>query len=207
MILPVVLAALALAAPAAAHDGEVHATPEEAARHLRADGEPLPPVMPLPVEIEARFDLVDQTGARRTQDDFAGRPYALFFGYASCEAICSVALPRLAEAVDMLAEAGFELTPVLVTVDPDNDTPKAMAEALPRWHPRMVGLTGSDDALSAARAAFQASAEKVSELPDGTPIYAHGSFVYLVGPDGRALTLVPPILSAERMAEIFARYL
>jgi protein SCO1/2 len=183
---------LALAAPASAHDGP-HA-PAEAVT-----------AAPFPVTMRADFALVDQHGAPRTPADFAGGPWLLLFGYATCEAICSVALPRMAEAVDILAAQGVEATPVLITVDPARDTPAALAEAAPKLHPRLVALTGAEAALAAARRAFQVEASVVFEAPDG-PVFAHGSFVYLMRPDGTAATLMPPILAPERMAEIVAAH-
>lgn len=165
------------------------------------------PPAPLPIEIEVRFDLVDHTGRAVTEADYRGRPIAIFFGYASCEAICSVALPRLGAALDLLGEEAAGLAPLVITVDPGRDTVETMGPALARWHPRLVGLTGSEAALAAARAAFQVEAEVVTVDPAGDPIYAHGSFIYLAGPDGRVRTLLPPILAPERMAEIIAAHL
>ena len=60
---------------------------------------------------------------------------------------------------------------------------------------------------SDARAAFQVEAKKIFDDPAGNPVYAHGSFIYLIGPDGKVLTLLPPILAPERMAEIIRTYL
>ena len=194
------------AAPAAAHDASHAAMPAEAAMHVAAPAGPTAPPLPFPAEIRARFRLTDQTGREVTDADFAGRPMAIFFGYASCEAICSVALPRLGQALDLLGPMAAALAPILITVDPARDTPDAMAAALPRWHPRLIGLTGSEAALAEARAAFQVEAKEVFHGPEGA-VYAHGSFIYLVGPDGRVLTLLPPILGPERMAEVIARYL
>ena len=81
-----------------------------------------------------------------------------------------------------------------------------MAAALPRWHPRLIGLTGTEAALADARAAFQVEAREAFEGPEG-PVYAHGGFIYLVGPDGRVLTLLPPILGPERLAAVIAGHL
>ncbi|MDF2233077.1 SCO family protein [Albimonas sp. CAU 1670] len=188
---------------------------QETAAELRAAGlavrdeeaGAMPETAPLPFEIEPHFRLIDQTGREVTEADFAGKPYALFFGYVSCQSICSVVLPRIAGATNILLDAGLEVTPVVVTIDPARDTPQALAEALPQWHEKLVGLTGSEEDLQAIRDTFQVQMEKVAELPDGSPVYAHGSFVYLVGPDGKVLTLLPPIISPRRMAEVFASYL
>ena len=185
---------------AAAHDGVTHANTTEATAHQG-------PALPFPVTITPRFDLIDQTGRAVSQADFAGRPMAIFFGYANCEAICTVALPSMAAALDILGPEGDEIVAILITVDPVRDTPEAMAARLPEYHPRLIGLTGSEAALAEARAVFQIDAKQVTETPEGAPIYAHGSFIYLVGRDGIVKSLLPPILSPERMAELMRKYL
>lgn len=193
------VASFAATGPAAAHDGVVHRTPAEDAAGEAA-------ATPFPADIRAKFRLIDKTGREVTEADFAGRPMAIFFGYASCEAVCSVALPRLGQALDLLGEKSAALAPILITVDPARDTPEAMRGALPRWHPRLIGLTGSEAALAEARATFQVEAQEVFEGPEG-PVYAHGSFIYLLDGHGQLLTLLPPILGPERMAEVIAGYL
>jgi protein SCO1/2 len=205
-------APVALALSAYAHNGVIHKSAEEAAQHLAETMDEqapkdLGPALPFPVDITAEFDLIDQTGAPKTQADYLGKPTLIFFGYANCEAICSVALPRMAEALDLLGEEGGRIQPLLITVDPARDTPEAMREALPRYHPRLQGLTGSEEALAAARAAFQVEATEVGYDPLSGPIFAHGSFIYMLGEDGKVATLLPPILGPERMAEIVRKYL
>lgn len=203
------LMAAALASVSAAHDGVVHVTPGEAAAHAAAKPSPPLPegVAAFPTGIGGPYELIDQNGRRRTERDPEGRAQLIFFGYANCPSICGVALPRMTETADLLTEKGFAVRPILITVDPERDTPEAMRLALPKRHPRLIGLTGSDAALARARAAFQVEAKRLGEDPDGHPIYAHGSFVYLMDAEGGFLTLMPPVLGAERMAEIAAGYL
>ena len=206
MRLALALALVAGLVPAApAHDGATHPTTAEVAAHegTSATG----PALPFPIEIRPHFALIDPTGRAVTEADFAGRPMAIFFGYANCQAICSVALPSLAAALDLLGPEGAEIAPILITVDPARDTPAAMARRLAQYHPRLIGLTGSEAALAEARAVFQVEARQVAETPEGAPLYAHGSFIYLVGRDGVVKSLLPPILSPERIAELMRKYL
>ena len=201
---------VALAFPAYAHNGVVHGSSEEAAAHKTETGAEVgkpTPSLPFPVDIRAEFELINQDGQPVTQADYAGKPMAVFFGYANCEAICSVALPRLGAALDLLGDDVDALSPLLITVDPERDTPEKIGPALAKWHPRLRGLTGSEEALAEARKAFQVQSEKVFDDPEGNPIYSHGSFIYLIGGDGKVLTLLPPILGPERMAEIIKGYL
>lgn len=202
------LAAAVLVAAAnggAAHDGEVHDDKAEALKHL-SEAPVSGDATPFPADLGGPFALTDQTGARRTEADPEGRLQLVFFGYAQCPAICSVALPRMAEITDIAAEAGLAVRPVLITIDPARDTPEGMVAPLADLHPEMVGLTGSEAELAAVRDLFQIERKLVFEDPEFGPIYAHGSFIYLMDAAGALLTVIPPIISPDRGAEIVAKY-
>ncbi|MEL6978395.1 MAG: SCO family protein [Pseudomonadota bacterium] len=215
---------LASVGPAAAHNGVVHKNAAEAAAHraetdaaeraARAAAAPsgAPPSIAAPGGLfpdvfGGGYALIDQDGAPRTEADPDGRPQLVFFGYAGCEAICSVALPKVAAAAAALEADGVMATPVMITVDPEHDTPEAMKEALRALHPRFIGLTGSEAALAEAERAFQVTSKQVAVAEDGeSPIYAHGSFIYLVDGEGAFLTLMPPIQSVEWMVATIKGY-
>jgi len=165
------------------------------------------PATAFPIQLTAKFDLIDQTGTRRTEADFQGQTYALFFGYASCEAICSAVLPDIANAMDLLEAEGLSAEAVMISVDPARDTPSAMRDNLEKWHSRIIGLTGAPDALKMARDHFQVEVTKVGEDQDGAAIYAHGSMIYLIGPDGSLQTILPPVFSPDHLARIIRGYI
>lgn len=204
------LCAILLAGAASAHDGVVHGDAEEAARHRAETAPPLadePPPLPFPVAIGGAYELIDQTGAPRTEADPDGRLQLVFFGYANCPSICAVAMPTMAASVDALRAAGVDAVPVMITVDPERDRVETMAEPLAKFHPDFIGLTGSEEALAAARKAFHVEKSLVFEDPEYGPVYAHGSHIYLMDADGGFLTLLPPVLSPERIVEIAGTYL
>jgi len=187
-----------------AHDGVVHENLNEALKHQE---ETAPNTLGFPDVKGGDFDLIDHNGNKRTSKNPDGYFQMIFFGYANCKAICSVALPRMAAAVDILKDEDIKVTPLLITVDPERDTVENMKEALAYHHKDMVGLTGSEEALDVAYEAFNVQKSLVYEHPEEGPIYAHGSFIYLIGPDGDFKTLMPPILSPERMAEVAKGYI
>lgn len=195
-------AAALLSVSAAAHNGVKHDTEAEATAHRQLDGN----TPGFPSVKGGDYRLTDHRGNQRTSRDPAGRYQLLFFGYAKCKAICSVALPRMAEAVDRLLEQSITVTPILITVDPERDTVANLAAEVPKIHPRMIGLTGTDAALEAAYRAFQIERNVVFEHPEHGAVYAHGSYIFLLGPDGGFKTLLPPVLSPERIAEVVAGY-
>ncbi len=198
-------ACLVAASGAAAHEAHRAAGTSATGNEQVAPAEPA--VAPFPFDIRPRFNLIDHTGTARTQADYDGRAMVVFFGYASCEAICSVALPRLAGALDRLGPKAADVAPLFITVDPANDTPAVMAKALGDLHPALIGLTGGDAALAAARAPFQIDAKPVATAPDGSPIFAHGSFVYIFDSGGRLAHILPPTVAPEYLATMIRRQL
>jgi protein SCO1/2 len=206
----VTVLAVAGAGPALGHEkhkhGEAPAEAGEAPKVVEPSAQGAA-AEPFPVDIGGAFALVDHTGKSVTDADFRGRYMLVFFGYAQCDSICPVSLKRMTEAVDLLREPGERVQPILITVDPKNDTPEALAAHLPTIHPRLVGLTGKPEAIDAAMKSYKVNAKLMGQSWKGTPVISHGSYIYLMGPDGALLSILPPVLSSEAMAGIIARYL
>ena len=162
---------------------------------------------PFPVDIGGPYTLTDQYGQIRTQADPDGKAQLLFFGYANCLNICSAALPLMAQVVDALAEDGIAVTPVMITVAPDQDSVDTMGAPLAAHHADFIGLTGSAEALQTAYDAFHVEVEPLFQDPEHGWVYSHGSFVHLLDGEGALLTLLPPVLDVDQAAAIAARYL
>ncbi|MEP1585916.1 MAG: SCO family protein [Tateyamaria sp.] len=167
---------------------------------------PLAAQSPFPVDIGGPYELTDQFGDTRTQADPEGHAQLVFFGYANCLNICSAALPLMAEVVDVLAAEGITVTPVMITVAPDQDQVDTMGEPLAEIHSDFIGLTGDADALQVAYDAFSVEVEPLFQDPEYGWIYSHGSFVHLLDGYGETLTLLPPILDVEQAANIARTY-
>ena len=128
------------------------------------------------------FTLVDETGATVTEKDVITGPTLIYFGYTFCPDVCPLDNVRNAEAVDILGERGYEVTPVFISIDPERDTPEVMAEFTEVIHPRMIGLTGSAEQVKAASQAYRTYYRK----QDGDPEYYlvdHSTQTYLVFPE------------------------
>ncbi len=162
---------------------------------------------PFPVDLGGPYSLVTQHGDTRTEVDPGGNLQLIFFGYANCLNICSAALPLMAEVARDLEKDGHGVTPVLITIDPVQDTVETMDAPLADLHPDFVGLTGTEDALAEAYQAYNVEFEKLFEDPEYGWIYSHTGFVHLVDSQGEVLTLLPPILNSDQMAKIVRNYL
>lgn len=158
-------------------------------------------------DLGGAFVLTDNHGDTRTEVDPDGHHQLLFFGYANCQEICSAVFPTMASIVDIITAQGGDLRPVLVTVDPERDTVDTMSEALHVHHADFVGLTGDAAALQVAYDAYSVEFEELFVDPFYGTVFSHGSFIYLLDGDGAVLTLLPPVLGPEMMAQIISGYL
>ncbi len=127
------------------------------------------------------FELVNGQGATVTDAEVLTKPSLIYFGYTFCPDICPLDNVRNAEAVDILEERGIDVTPVFISVDPERDTPEVMADTAANLHPKMIGLTGSDEQVRTAARAYRVL---YSKQPSDDEFYLmnHTTFTYLMLP-------------------------
>jgi protein SCO1/2 len=154
------------------------------------------------------FSLVGTDGKPVTERDFRGRYMLIFFGFTHCPDICPAELQVIAQALDQLGDKAKRVVPIFITLDPERDTPEAMANYVKSFGGNFVGLTGSPEQIAAAAKAYRVSYSKV-ENNDSPGDYSvdHSALVYLMDPEGRYVTHFSYGLSAEQMAEKLGKLL
>ena len=150
-------------------------------------------------QIGGDWELVDQTGAVRTDDDFLGKPQLVYFGFSYCPDVCPASLSRMGAIADQVDPDGDDLHYLFITVDPERDTPEALAQYVTAepFAPGLVGLTGTPEQVDAAKEAFRVYAQKVED--DGSAadyLYDHSDFIYVLDEEGKFHDLISPDESA-----------
>lgn len=87
--------------------------------------------------------LTDHLGKKRTMSDFAGKVVVLFFGYTHCPDVCPTTMLELKNTMKLLGEKSNEVQVLFVTVDPARDTQAVLAQFVPSFDTRFIGLWGS----------------------------------------------------------------
>jgi protein SCO1/2 len=148
------------------------------------------------------FSLVGAGGKAVTDDDFRGRYMLVFFGFTHCPDICPAELQVIAQALDKLGDKGKRVVPVFISLDPERDTPEAMADYVKSFGPNFVGLTGSPEAIAAAAKAYRVAFAKV-ENKDSAGGYSvdHSALVYLMDPEGKYAAHFSYGTGADELAE------
>ncbi len=152
------------------------------------------------VTIGGPFSLVSQDGKAFTERDVAGKPFLVFFGFTHCPEICPTTLFELSEALRATGDRGKDLRALFISVDPERDTPEVLKQYLQSFDPRIVGLTGSDEAVKATVRAYKALATRVP-LKDGGYTMDHTSSVYVMDGKGRFLRTIDVKRPPEAVAK------
>lgn len=183
-----------------AHDGETHPKIKINVENTQDTQNELP------FKLGGEFKLIDQFGNVRTNVDELNRPQILFFGYANCHSICGVAMPTIAQAIDILEKDKMDVLPIMITVDPKGDTQKIMKEKLKEIHPKFVGLNGDEKIIKKVWKKFGVQSNKQFSNEENENTYSHGSFIFILGPKGEVQSIMPPVVTANRLAEIVKKY-
>ncbi|HEX2114277.1 MAG TPA: SCO family protein [Alphaproteobacteria bacterium] len=153
------------------------------------------------------FELIDHSGARRTDAAFRGKLTLIYFGYTYCPDICPTDLQEMVSVLDLLGADGAAVQPLFITIDPERDTPQHLAEYVQLLHPRLIGLTGEVSEIQKVARAYKAYYAKVIQPDPSSYLMEHSAFIYLVDADGRYLGFFPPGTTAERMAAVIRPHL
>ena len=128
--------------------------------------------------------LTDQFGEERSIKDFAGKVVVVFFGYTQCPDVCPTSMSELAEVKRSLGADGDKLQGIFVTVDPERDTPELLAQYVPAFDARFLGLYGTPEKIAEVAKEFRVFYRKSGDLA-GHYTIDHTAGTYVFGPDGR----------------------
>lgn len=135
---------------------------------LRVPAEPRSAfIYPAPVDLP-QFSLLDQNGAAVTASTFQGQWDLVFFGFTHCPDICPATLQILAAVKRQLETSNANSVPrvVLVSVDPERDTPELLAKYLDYFGEGNLGVTGELTEVSKFTSALGIYFEKQSAVDD-----------------------------------------
>lgn len=142
-------------------------------------------VFPEPAPVPA-FALVDHEGAPADGSVFEGRWNLVFFGFTHCPDVCPTTLQVLATAQGALRDRGLSPLPriVLVSVDPERDTPEVLGRYVAHFGSGSLGLTGELTEIRALTDGLGIFFEKRAGEGDNYGV-DHSAAVLVIDPQGR----------------------
>jgi len=157
-------------------------------------------------DIGGPFTLVNPAGETVTDADVLGKPSLVYFGYTFCPDVCPFDMSRNVEAVDILEDRGFDVTPVFISIDPERDTPGALGDYAFNMHPKLIALTGSPEQVKTASQAYK-TFYKRQESDDEFYLVDHSTFTYLMLPGIGFVDFFRREITSDQMAESVACFI
>ena len=173
-LLPALVAACALTVSLAACD-KLPGKQKEAVQNTDVTG----------LDYAKGFSLTDHTGKPRTLADFKGKAVVVFFGYTQCPDVCPTTMAEMASVMQKLGPLADQVQVLFITLDPERDTPQLLAQYVPAFDKRFIGLRGTPEQTAKTAKDFKVFYSKVPGTEPGSYTIDHTAGSYVFDRDGR----------------------
>ena len=154
------------------------------------------------------FTLTASDGSTKTDESFRGRWMLVYFGFTNCPNICPTTLSAISRALDIVGPLSEKVQPLYITIDPERDTPQQMGAYTRAIDPRILGLTGTPQAIASVAREYRVFYKKVPGQTPNDYSMMHSAYIYVMDPTGKYVTLITqsqdPDAIAERLREVLA---
>jgi protein SCO1/2 len=143
--------------------------------------------------------LKDSQGQERRMGDFRGKAVIVFFGYTSCPDVCPTTLARLAEVMKEMGPDADRVQVILISVDPETDTPERLGPYVTAFHASFIGLAGDLPATEVVAREFKVFFAKAKGSHHAGMI-DHTTGAYVFDPTGRIRLFVKDDAAVDKIA-------
>jgi protein SCO1/2 len=131
------------------------------------------------------FSLTDHTGKPRTLADFKGKVVVVFFGYTQCPDVCPTTMAEMATVMQKLGPLADQVQVLFITLDPERDTQELLANYVPAFDKRFIGLRGTPEQTARTAKEFKVYYAKVPGSDPKSYTIDHTAGSYVFDRDGR----------------------
>jgi len=146
---------------------------------------------------DLEFTLIGPDGNAFDANSLHGKPALIFFGFTSCPDVCPTTLTQLSVVIKKMGAKAKDIQIVLVSVDPDRDTPEVMKTYTASFGPWLLGLTGPEPALTQLRETYGVYAAMESSESKGTYNVMHSAAIFVFDGQGRARLLISDVNDSD----------
>lgn len=129
--------------------------------------------------------LTDHNGKMRTMSEFKGKVVTLFFGYTHCPDVCPTTMVDLKQTMKLIGDKADDVQVIFVTVDPARDTQEVLAQFVPSFDSRFIGLRGSLQETAETLGNFKIYYSKVESKTKGDYTIDHSAGMYVFDKEGK----------------------
>lgn len=150
----------------------------------------------------ADFQLQDETGATVGPDSLKGRWTIAFLGYTNCPDVCPATMATLKRTDRLIPQDLPQPEFLLISADPERDTPEKLQSYLGFFGSDFHGLTGDEEDLrTLAKSLNGVFVERDTE--EDMVLVDHSAHLTVIDPEGRMIAVIQPPHKPEEIAEAF----
>ena len=166
------------------------------------------------VQIGGAFKLTNHHGESVSTKNFENNFLLVFFGFTNCPDFCPNALNNISTVMQQLDEKSNDIIPLFITVDPERDTVPVLKKYLTNFHPKIIGLTGTNEEIDLVKKKYKIFSKKVvdkekkkhngnhhGDHDHGDYSVNHTTIIYLMDKKGLYITHFSPETSNSEMIE------
>ena len=144
-----------------------------------------------PMEID-NFELIDQNNEVFNKKSLEGGWTVLFFGYTNCPDVCPTTIYKLAEIKNGIKEdlPSANFNTVLVTLDPDRDSPERLDEYIGYFDETMLGVTGTYENIQSFTSSLSVFYQRINK-EEGYD-FNHTASIFVFDKDGSLFATMSP---------------
>lgn len=146
------------------------------------------------------FTLYTEGNTPVSLSDFRGQYVYIYFGYTFCPDFCPTTMSALTRARRELGDEADRMQVVMITVDPERDTPDVVANYVRFFDPSYVGLSGTTAEIDAAGEPFGIFYQKHPGSAASGYLVDHSTRTYLIDPEGNYRVAYPYETTPEQFA-------
>ncbi len=158
-------------------------------------------------QIGGPFTLTAHTGETVTDQTYNDKLKLIFFGFTYCPDVCPISLSTMTRTMEMLGDEAERVQPLFITIDPERDTAEALAQYVTHFHPSLVALTGSQEAIADVAQSYFVGYTKVYDESATDYLMDHSVLVYLMSEDNDYLAHFNHQTSPEEVASTIREHL
>lgn len=131
--------------------------------------------------------------------DYEGKVVLLYFGYTFCPDVCPGTLADLGYVLRELGRNADQVQVIMVTVDPERDTPAQLADYVTHFHPSFIGLSGTEQEIAAVAAQYGVYYERHEGTAATGYLVDHTARVFVIDQQGEYWLSFPFDMAREQM--------
>ena len=149
--------------------------------------------------------LIDHNSDPFTEENFLDTWTFIYVGYTFCPDACPMSLTTLNQMDALLTQQdGPGANTLLVSVDPERDTPEHMKGYVKYFNKGFSAATGTPDAIKQFADQVSAIYSVPEDRSDPDYLVDHSSSIILINPDAAVQAIFTPPQSAELLAKDFS---